>query len=92
MTLALATATLREAEAAWLLADESGGERIAGLHGGTLASRDDSFTLDRYSFVPGVELSGQVVLGDGGPPLKFSADLRVSGARATSAPFAVHAG
>ena len=59
-TAALALATLREAEAAWLLFDGTGGKRIAGLHGGTLASRDDAFTLDHYSLVPGVALTGEV--------------------------------
>jgi hypothetical protein len=80
-TLSVAAATLREAEATWLVA-EGLSMRISGLAGGELhATPSAVFALDRYTDVAGVALTGAVTqeaLGPGG----FVATVRVGGTRA----------
>ena len=83
-TLELVGRTLREAEATWLLLWLNDGHRAAGPRGGTLTNADDSFTLSRYTLFPGVQVSGKVSMGDGGPPLRFSGLVEVAGAGAAA--------
>ena len=89
-TLELVGQTLREAEATWLLLWLNDGHRAAGLHGGTLTSGDDSFTLSHYTLFPGVQVSGKVSMGDGGPPLSFSGVVEVAGAGAAAGTSVLH--
>jgi hypothetical protein len=89
-TLELVDRTLREAEATWLQLWLDDTRRAAGLHGGTLTSGDDSFVLSRYSLVPGVRVSGRVLVDDDGPPLTFSAVVTVDGAGASRGTAALH--
>jgi pimeloyl-ACP methyl ester carboxylesterase len=71
--------TLREAEATWLM---SGASHVAGIRAGTLTTGDRGFTLDGYSAVTGIALSGKVTVTSWEPPLRFAATLHVRG-RAT---------
>ena len=80
-TLSVAAATLREAEATWLVA-EGLPMRISGLAGGVLRARPGAaFALDRYTDVAGVALSG-AVSQDGSGQDGFAATVRVGGTRA----------
>ncbi|MGZ8696578.1 MAG: alpha/beta hydrolase [Gaiellaceae bacterium] len=84
-TLAAASKTVREAQATWLqiiLSPASFAPR--GLYGGKLvvAKEGLSFTLSRYSAVPGVSVTGKVEFVAGGLPLLYKGTVRVSGAAA----------
>ncbi len=81
-TLALAAKTIREAEGIWLMT--FGGENgVPGLYSGRLvATAPRTFTLVRYSVMPGVELSGKVRFVKFGPPLQFDGTVTVGGAGA----------
>lgn len=83
-TLAIATATVQDAEALYLSAGGNPGTRRAGLYGGRIIVTEDGFRLDRYSIVPGVQLSGTVDLTGFGPPLIFEGVVTVGGPRAAS--------
>jgi pimeloyl-ACP methyl ester carboxylesterase len=86
-TLAAATKTAREAEATWLqivLSPATFAPR--GLYGGKLVlpKQGLSFTLTRYSAVPGVFVSGKLTFVSGGLPILFQGTLRVSGPAAVA--------
>jgi pimeloyl-ACP methyl ester carboxylesterase len=82
-TRSLASSTLHEAEAAWLMASSSSRQvAVPGLYGGTLAPARRSFMLRRYSVAPGVTLTGQVTLTKFGPPLGFDGFVIVGGTAA----------
>jgi pimeloyl-ACP methyl ester carboxylesterase len=82
-TLSVASATLREAEATWLVA-EGLSMRIGGLAGGVLsATPAESFGLQRYADVAGVAISGSVRLSPSGGG-SWRATVTVSGDRAAS--------
>ena len=82
-TLRVAAATLREAEASWLVA-EGLSMRIGGLVGGVLsATPAESFGLERYADVAGVAISGGVRLNPAGQG-SWRATVTVSGDRAVS--------
>jgi pimeloyl-ACP methyl ester carboxylesterase len=83
-TLSIAAATVRDAEALWLTTSGSPGGRRAGLYGGRLVVTADGFRLDRYSIVPGVQLSGTVDVTGLGPPFAFEGVVTVGGKRAAS--------
>ncbi|MEP6813633.1 MAG: hypothetical protein ABI990_11640 [Actinomycetota bacterium] len=70
-----------EAEAVWLMTASSSGKKVTvpGLYGGTLSSKGEFVTLDRYSLAPGVTLSGGLVLDRYGPPLRFEGAVFVNG-------------
>jgi pimeloyl-ACP methyl ester carboxylesterase len=81
-TLAVATATLKEAEAAWLMTDGLTGanDPIAGIFGGRFTSpTTDSFALSGYSVAHGVTLTGKVRIAKSGPPFVFEGILTVAG-------------
>ena len=62
-TLALASKTVREAEATWLqLLFSSVSFTPRGLYGGKLANtkNGDGFTLTKYALAPGVFVSGKI--------------------------------
>jgi len=79
--------TLREATAIVLLAAFSGPRPVeaAGLHGGrvVVVPWRGLVRLDRYSVVPGVELSGRLDAFEFLPRLKLTGSVRVGGAEAT---------
>lgn len=85
-TFALASKTIAEAEAAWLM-QASGDSPIAvpGLTSGRLvAVGSDGFRLVGYGLVRGVTVSGTVKLAErSGVTLKFQGLLRVGGASAS---------
>jgi hypothetical protein len=78
-TYATVTKTIREAEAAWVVA---GSEKIPGVFSGKLTPTTNSFTLVRYSISRGVELSGKIRIKTG-LPLTFEGTVRVGGAAAS---------
>jgi hypothetical protein len=83
-TLALTQETLREAGAAWLTT-QGAPTPLAGLAGGELVpgSDDFSFTLDRYSDVAGLTLSGRIAY-DPGDPAQWVGEIDVSGRSAAA--------
>ncbi len=86
-TLAAASKTVREAQATWLQIVLSGVSLAPrGLYGGklVLATQGLSFTLSRYSAVPGVQVTGKVELVPGGLPLLYKGTVRVSGPAAVA--------
>jgi len=82
-TLAAVGKTLREAEATWL---DTSGRVERGLYGGklTVAKSGTTFTLTRYSLVPGVTVTGKVSFAALGPPTMYKGKVRVSGSSAVS--------
>src|SRR5439155_16676994 len=89
-TLTAVVRTTREAGAIWVTSlfgfAESDGA-VAGVYGGRLVPAGDTrFLLDRYSLVPGVQLSGSVSIDttDWLFPFRFAGTLSVSGPKATS--------
>jgi pimeloyl-ACP methyl ester carboxylesterase len=86
-TLAVVKATLKEAEAVWLMTSGVTGSTtpVPGIYGGRMTSPSStSFKLAGYSITQGVSLSGTIKIAKGGPPLVFEGLLSVSGKRAAS--------
>jgi pimeloyl-ACP methyl ester carboxylesterase len=86
-TLTAAAKTLREAEATWLqMAFSSATFAPRGLYGGklVLAKEGLTFTLSRYSAVPGVQVTGKVSFVAAGLPLQYKGTVRVSGPAAVA--------
>src|SRR5436309_439953 len=87
-TLAAVSKTVREAAASWAFAltGFGGAHAIAGLYGGSIRISGTTFTLKRYSLVPGIQVSGSLHLyrPDTGAilPARFVGSLRVLGAKA----------
>jgi hypothetical protein len=84
-TLSIVTATLKEAEAAWLMTDGLTGSNtpVRGIYGGRLtAASGSSFTVTGYTVAQGVSISGKIKIAKPGPPLEFEGLLTVSGPRA----------
>jgi pimeloyl-ACP methyl ester carboxylesterase len=84
VTLAVAKATIQEAQAVWLMTSGLAGdtEVVRGIFGGTLAGSGRSFKLVNYADARGVTLSGTLTLSKTGPPLVFQGALTVGGAAA----------
>jgi pimeloyl-ACP methyl ester carboxylesterase len=85
-TLTAASKTVREAQATWLqVLFSSTSFTPRGLYGGklVLAKQALSFTLNRYSVVPGVQVTGKVDFV-GGLPTTYKGTLRVSGPAAVA--------
>ncbi|MBV8480322.1 MAG: alpha/beta fold hydrolase, partial [Actinobacteria bacterium] len=78
-TYAIVQKTIREADAAWLLINAQ--SPVAGVAGGTMTPISiGGYRLDNYSVVPGVALSGQIVLGQSmGVTLSFHGTITVAG-------------
>lgn len=86
-TLAAASKTVREAQATWLqIVLSSASFAPRGLYGGklVLAKKGLTFTVSRYSAVPGVSITGKVEFVGGGLPLPYKGTVRVSGAAAVA--------
>jgi hypothetical protein len=86
-TLAVASATIREAVAAWLQTQGSSGARtFPGLAGGKLvpAKRFSGFTLVRYALAPGVQVSGTLRWISPTLPFAFRGTVRVTGGAAAA--------
>jgi pimeloyl-ACP methyl ester carboxylesterase len=79
-TYAIASKTLREAQAAWLMATDS---PVAGIYSGKLVPGQRGFMLTRYAIGRGVELSGTLRLVSTDLPLSFEGTVKVSGAAAS---------
>jgi pimeloyl-ACP methyl ester carboxylesterase len=80
-TYAIAAKTLREAQAAWVMANDS---TLAGIYSGRLVPATGGFSLVRYSISPGVELTGSIKLTKTQLPLVFEGTVRVGGASAAA--------
>jgi pimeloyl-ACP methyl ester carboxylesterase len=81
-TLAVVAATLKEAEAAWLMTVGLTGSAkpVPGIYGGRLAyASSSSFRLTGYSVARGVAVSGTLKIAKPGAPLQFEGILTVSG-------------
>jgi hypothetical protein len=76
-TYAIAARTIQEAQAAWLMANDS---TFAGIYAGRLVPSSRSFTLTRYAIARGVELSGTFKLMGTDLPLSFQGTVKVGGA------------
>jgi pimeloyl-ACP methyl ester carboxylesterase len=86
-TLAVVTATLKEAEAAWLMTDGLTGasSAVPGIYGGKFTSPGgNTIVLTGYTVAQGVSLSGKLKIAKPGPPLQFEGFLTVSGPRAAA--------
>ena len=86
-TYAIASKTLRDAEASWLLVDAAPPFRsVAGLSSGKLVPAGDSgFKLVSYGIAPGVTISGSVRISkDSDLPLAFDGTITVRGASASA--------
>lgn len=86
-TYSIASKTIREVEAVWLMTAGLSGSSapISGLYGGRLvAASGRSFKLVKYSIARGVTLSGTLKLTMLGPPLVFDGVVTVGGADASS--------
>jgi pimeloyl-ACP methyl ester carboxylesterase len=85
-TLAAVSKTVREAAASWAFSITGFSGAIPGLYGGAIRSSGTTFTLKRYSLVPGVQVSGtlQLYRPDTGAvlPARFIGSLRVLGTKA----------
>jgi pimeloyl-ACP methyl ester carboxylesterase len=80
-TYAIALKTIREAQAAWLMASDS---PVAGIYSGKLAPGRHGFTLTRYAIARGVELSGTFRLVSTDLPVSFQGTVKVGGASAST--------
>jgi pimeloyl-ACP methyl ester carboxylesterase len=81
-TLAIATKTLDEAQAAWLMTGGLTGSSssVPGIFGGRLKPTSDrAFTLTGYSVARGVALSGTIKVTRFAPPMQFEGIVTVSG-------------
>jgi pimeloyl-ACP methyl ester carboxylesterase len=78
-TFTIASKTIREAQAAWLMVAP---RTIAGVFGGKLTASANSFTLLRYSISRGVELTGKIRLAKVALPLTFGGTVKVGGVAA----------
>jgi pimeloyl-ACP methyl ester carboxylesterase len=86
-TFSVATKTIREAEAAWLMTAGLSGstDRVPALYGGYLvATSAQTFRLVRYSIAHGVAVSGTVKITSAGPPVVFQGSFTISGAGAAT--------
>lgn len=83
-TLAVARATIQEAQAVWLMTSGLAGdtEVVPGIFGGRLAGSGRSFKLTNYADARGVALSGTLKLSKTGPPLVFQGAVTVGGTAA----------
>jgi pimeloyl-ACP methyl ester carboxylesterase len=86
-TLAAASKTVREAQATWLqIVLSPTALTPRGIYGGKLvvSSQGLTFTLNHYSAVPGVQVTGKISFVRGGLPLLYKGTVRVSGAAAVT--------
>jgi len=80
-TYSIASKTLSEAEATWLMGAEP---VIPGAYGGRLAAGQREFTLTRYAAAPGVTLTGKLRLTSTNLPLEFQGTVTVGGTSAAN--------
>jgi pimeloyl-ACP methyl ester carboxylesterase len=78
-TYAIASRTIVEAQAAWLMTNDAA---LAGIYSGKLVPAGRGFTLTRYSIARGVELSGTFKLTSTDLPFAFQGTVKVGGAAA----------
>lgn len=75
-TYAIASTTVHDAEAAWLM---SAPASVPGIYGGKLVNAQRTITLQRYSLARGVQLSGTLRLTKTDLPLTFTGTVTVGG-------------
>ena len=78
-TYTIAARTILEAQAAWLMANDSA---LAGIYSGKLSPARRGFRLTRYSVARGIELSGTFKLISTDLPIGFQGTVKVGGAAA----------
>jgi pimeloyl-ACP methyl ester carboxylesterase len=83
-TYSIASKTVDEAEAAWLMALFSGSSTVPGIFGGRLTTTLRDLTLARYSIAPGVSLTGKLHRSGSDFPAHFQGTLTVAGPSAAS--------
>jgi pimeloyl-ACP methyl ester carboxylesterase len=81
VTYAIASKTIREATAMWLMAAPA---TVPGIYGGRLAASTRTFTLTRYSIARGVTLTGRIRLTKTNLPLTFEGTVTVAGPAASA--------
>jgi pimeloyl-ACP methyl ester carboxylesterase len=94
-TFSIASKTIRESEAAWLMTAALSGstDRVPGIYGGYLAaSSGTSFKLARYSITRGIAVSGTVKIVKIGVPLKFEGTFTITGAAGATGVLALQNG
>ena len=80
-TYTIASKTIAEAEASWLLASS---QVVPGIYGGKLSAVQREITLTRYSIAPGVTVTGKLRLTNTNLPLGFQGTLTVGGRAAAT--------
>jgi len=80
-TLAIATKTIQEAEAGWLMTTglAGGNAVVAGITSGRVLESADSFKFENYGLAKGVYLNGTLKLLKPGTPLVFAGSVTVGG-------------
>jgi len=78
-TYSIASKTVDEAEADWLMTLFSGSSTIPGIFGGKATATLRSLTLAKYSIAPGVTLTGTLRRTGTGFPANFQGTLTVGG-------------
>jgi pimeloyl-ACP methyl ester carboxylesterase len=83
-TLAVATKTVQEAEAAWLAtgATADSPNTVTGLYGGKAVTTARGVTLTNYTVAVGVTVSGKLSMRDFGPPVSFTGSVKIAGSAA----------
>jgi pimeloyl-ACP methyl ester carboxylesterase len=80
-TLAIATKTIQEAQAGWLMTTglAGGNAVVAGITSGRVLESGESFKFQNYGLAKGVYLNGTLKLLKPGTPLVFAGSVTVSG-------------
>ena len=84
-TLAVATKTVLEAEAAWLAtgAMSESSTEVIGVSGGKAVATENGITLKNYALASGVTVSGKLTMHDFGPPVSFTGSVKIAGSAAS---------
>jgi hypothetical protein len=83
-TYSIASKTVDEAEAAWMMGLFSGTSTVPGIFGGRLTMTLRDMTLTKYSIAPGVSLTGKLRRTGSDFPAQFQGTLTVAGSSAAS--------
>jgi hypothetical protein len=80
-TLAIATKTIQEAQAGWLMTTglAGGNAVVAGITSGRVLESGESFKFQNYGLAKGVYLNGTLKLLKPGTPLVFAGSVTVGG-------------
>ena len=80
-TLAIATKTIKDAEAVWLMTAglAGGSDTVPGVAGGKLVESGRALKFVNYAVTAGVTLNGTLRLVSYGPPIRFQGTVTVGG-------------